>query len=127
MPKGLLIGITILCISPFILSLQPIEEKWVMQKDMQLFQNKCSCCHSEQVSLDLIDVLPRDLKNLIERMSQKKGAEIREDEREILLDFMIYYVAIARQPALHHALHSLPKPEKQSEMARIKAALNRYK
>jgi hypothetical protein len=97
-----------------------------LDSDIIHFQMKCSQCHQFDRIIEKEIVIPTEVEETVDRMSEKPGAKIQPDDKKRIVQAILYNIYVNKLDVLKKKLDELPPEEKKQEVEILKEALKPY-
>jgi hypothetical protein len=94
-----------------------------VKQGKELFNMRCSTCHSLQLSTNHDDLLPSYWRATVPRMAAMANSGISGNETQPIYEYLVYFSATRRKRQLEEQLASLSEGERQSEQSAIDQVL----
>lgn len=97
--------------------LSATEEKLPVsiQKGKELFDVKCSSCHSIFISKYLDCIYPSFIHHAIHAATERPGANISKEDAQLIYQYLVYDAYYNRKARLDRELSELPETKQEEE------------
>ncbi len=97
-----------------------------LQKANEVFENKCSACHSLRKSIGTNTVLPSDWERSLQRMQAMPDSGLTARDIQQVYELLVYDTVKRRGGYLQAQMKVLSAEQKAQEQAKITAVMDKF-
>lgn len=90
-----------------------------VQKDYQIFRQRCTLCHTLARPINSDFVLPDEWARYVKRMMHKPGSQISPVNAKRIYTFLVYDSGVRKKAMLDAALAKLSPADRAAEQAKL--------